>query len=136
MRLLRNFHYSLTHAFKEVDSRNHANKWGAFRKAIRVGAAGQPREMNMSTTEEYLVGGWTPFHALTPEDKEIFSIALAGFVGVTYKPQAVATQIVAGENYRYKCASSIPPSDVIWESVVEIFQPLKGKPHITSITRI
>lgn len=89
----------------------------------------------MSTTK-HLVGGWTPFHALTPEDKEVFKIALAGFVGVKYTPEMVATQVVAGENYRYKCGSSIPPSDVIWESIVEIFQPLTGKAHITGIIRI
>lgn len=89
----------------------------------------------MSTTE-HLVGGWTPFHALTPKDKEVFKTALAGFVGVTYIPETVATQMVAGENFRYKCDSSIPPSYAIWESVVEIFQPLTGNAHITGITRI
>lgn len=89
----------------------------------------------MSDTEN-LVGGWTHYHALSPDDQEVFTIALTGFVGVKYVPTSVATQIVAGENFRYKCASSQPPAGVIWESIVEIFQPLKGKPHITGIIRI
>ena len=83
-----------------------------------------------------MVGGWTPYHPLTPQDQEVFKTALSGFVGVTYKPTSVATQVVAGENFRYKCMASIPPADVIWEAIVEIYQPLSGKPHITGITRI
>jgi len=89
----------------------------------------------MSDTEK-LVGGWTPYHALSPDDQEVFKIALTGFAGVKYTPSSVATQVVAGENFRYKCASSQPPSDVIWESLVEIYQPPGGKPHITGIIRI
>ena len=93
-----------------------------------------PRKTIMETTET-LVGGWTSYHPLSPENAEVFKIALAGFVGVTYRPNAVATQVVAGMNYRYKCAASIPPALVIWEAIVEIYQPLEGKPYITGIHR-
>ncbi len=92
--------------------------------------------MSTETLKETIVGGWTAYHALTAEDKKVFEEALAGFVGVTYTPQAVSTQIVAGTNYRFKCIASMPPSNVIWEAVVEIYAPLEGKPHITNITKV
>lgn len=82
------------------------------------------------------VGGWSTYHSLTAEDKLIFKEALQGFVGVTYTPTSVSKQIVAGTNYRFKCTASIPPADVVWEAIVEIFKPLTGKPHITGIIRI
>jgi hypothetical protein len=89
-----------------------------------------------ATNHVELVGGWSPYHNLTTEDKLVFDEALKGFVGVKYTPIAVSTQIVAGTNYRFKCTAQIPPSDVIWEAIVEIFKPLVGNPHITGITRI
>ena len=88
------------------------------------------------SNQETLVGGWTAYHPLTEKDKLVFKEALAGFVGVHYQPELVSTQIVAGTNYRFKCKASVPPALVVWESVVEIFQPLQGAPHIVGITRI
>jgi len=91
----------------------------------------------MSTlTKETVVGGWTAYHPLTKEDQLIFDEALAGFVGVNYTPESVSTQVVAGTNYRFKCSASVPPSEVVWEAIVEIYAPLTGKPHITGITRL
>jgi hypothetical protein len=91
----------------------------------------------MSNTEKTIVGGWTPYHDLTIEDRMVFNEALKGFVGVKYTPNSVSTQVVAGVNYRFKCMASIPPAEVVWEAIVEIFQPLDGgTPHITSIIRI
>jgi hypothetical protein len=89
-----------------------------------------------ATNHVELVGGWSPYHNLTTEDKLVFDQALNGFVGVKYTPTSVSTQVVAGTNYRFKCNAQVPPSEVIWESIIEIFQPLVGNPHITGITRI
>jgi len=88
------------------------------------------------STQEALCGGWTPYTAITPEDRTIFDEALKGFVGVTYTPETVSTQIVAGTNYRFKCDASRPPAEVIWEAIVEIYKPLNEEPYITNITRI
>lgn len=92
----------------------------------------------MSTaTATQVPGGWTAYHKLTPEDQRVFDEAMKGFVGVKYTPISVSTQVVAGMNYRFKCEASMPPSDVIWEAIVEIFQPLNGgTPYITGITRL
>lgn len=91
---------------------------------------------DVMSTAEAIMGGWTAYDPLTPKDKNVFREALTGFVGVTYNPNSVATQVVNGTNYRYKCDASVPPSDAIWEAIVEIYQPLNGQPHITGIIRI
>lgn len=50
-------------------------------------------------------GGWSEPRALTDHDKEVFNKAFEGFVGVTYTPYEVATQVVNGTNYRFTCDS-------------------------------
>lgn len=85
---------------------------------------------------EVMVGGWSPYHPLTPQDRAVFDEAMNGFVGVQYTPNTVSTQVVAGTNYRFKCTASMPPSEVVWEAIVEIFQPLNGKPYVTGIVRL
>lgn len=88
------------------------------------------------TAETHIVGGWSPYHSLTPRDQEVFDEAMKGFVGVKYMPQTVSTQVVAGMNYRYKCQASMPPSEVVWEAIVEIYQPLDGKAYVVGIIRL
>jgi len=92
--------------------------------------------MSDLATKPEVVGGWTAYHKLTPNDQKVFDEALKGFVGVKYTPQAVSTQLVAGMNYRFKCTASIPQADVVWEAIVEIYAPLNGQPHITGIIRL
>lgn len=92
--------------------------------------------MSNSVEAPAVVGGWTTYHPLTPADRQVFDEAMKGFVGVSYNPQSVSTQVVAGKNYRFRCLASMPPAEVVWEAIVEIYQPLNGAPHITSITRI
>lgn len=83
-----------------------------------------------------IVGGWTAYHPLTASDQKVFAEAMKGFVGVKYTPQTVSTQVVAGTNYRFKCTASIPPALVVWEAIVEIFDPLNGAPYVTGIVRL
>lgn len=61
---------------------------------------------------------------------------MQGFVGVHYNPQSVSTQLVNGTNYRYKCLASMPPSEVVWEAIVEIYAPINGQPHVVGIQRL
>lgn len=82
------------------------------------------------------IGGWTPYHNLTPEDQNVFNEAMHGFVGVKYTPQQVSTQLVNGTNYRFRCSASMPPAMVVWEAIVEIYSPIEGQPHVVSIVRI
>lgn len=89
-----------------------------------------------NSVEAPVLGGWTAYHPLTPNDRKVFDEALKGFVGVKYTPQSVSTQLVNGTNYRFKCVASMPPSDVVWEAIVEIYAPLNGAPYITGIIRM
>ncbi|MBR7781819.1 hypothetical protein [Undibacterium luofuense] len=83
------------------------------------------------------VGGWSAWGPVTPEEKIIFVEATHGLLGVSYTPQMVSTQVVAGTNYRYKClASLVSPAIGQWEAIVQIYQPLQGAPHITHITPV
>ena len=84
---------------------------------------------------ENLVGGWSPYRNLTPKDKIIWDETPKP-IGVDYSPFAVATQVVNGMNYRYKCTASMPPAEVVWEAIVEIYKPINGKPRIVGIIRI
>ena len=88
------------------------------------------------TAETHVLGGWSPYNSLTPRDQEVFNEAMKGFVGVRYSPQSVSTQVVAGTNYRFKCQASMPPSEAVWEAIVEIFQPLDGRAHVVGIIRL
>lgn len=90
----------------------------------------------MNTLQDSLVGGWTQYQPLTPQDQKVFDEAMRGFVGVKYSPKEVSTQVVNGTNYRFRCDASMPPSEVIWEAIVEIYSPINGQPHVVSITRI
>lgn len=89
-----------------------------------------------NTLEKTIAGGWTKYHSLTADDRAVFDEAMNGFVGVKYNPQSVATQVVQGTNYRFRSEASMPPTEVTWEAVVEIYKPLEGKPYITGITRL
>lgn len=91
---------------------------------------------NHTATETLVPGGWTPYHNLTPADKQVFDEALKGLLGVKYTPQTVSTQVVAGTNYRFKSLASLPQADVVWEAIVEIFKPLNGNPYVTGIIRL
>lgn len=72
-----------------------------------------------------VAGEWTPYHELTAQDSVVFDEALKGLVGVTYQPLEVATQIVAGTNYRYKCWAKLSGANSLqWEAIVDVFQPL------------
>lgn len=88
------------------------------------------------TAEATIVGGWTAYHELTAQDRKIWEEAMKGWVGVHYTPTSVSTQVVAGMNYRFKCDAQMPPQEVIWQAIVQIYDPLDGKAHVTDITRI
>lgn len=90
----------------------------------------------MQVNAEPIVGGWTKYHPLTADDKAVFDQAMKGLIGVKYAPQEVSTQVVAGTNYRFRCTATMPPAEVVWEAIVEIYQPLKGSPYVTGIMRL
>ncbi len=84
-----------------------------------------------------LAGGWSEFRALTAEDKDVFERAIKGLMGVTYEPLLVATQVVAGENFKYLCNATLVIQDpTTSHKIVQIFRSLENEVSITSITDV
>lgn len=83
-------------------------------------------------------GAWTPFSCkITKEASEVFDAAFKGFVGVSYKPVAFATQVVNGVNYSFLCnATAVYPDAPNQAAIVNIYKPLDGPAHITEIRKI
>jgi len=89
-------------------------------------------------TNATMVGAWTTYHPLTPADEKVWKEVMGNgdLAGTHYTPKEVATQLVNGTNYRFKCTAQHPPMMVIWEAVVEIYAPIEGKPHLVGNSRI
>ena len=82
-------------------------------------------------------GAYGPFRAVDPTTKAIFDKAMAGLLGVGYRPLIVASQVVAGTNYLFMCnAQIVVPGATTYPVEVIIFQPLSGPPHVTHIQRV
>lgn len=84
-------------------------------------------------------GGFTKFRPVEEEDLKVFQEAKGGLVGVDYEPLIVATQVVAGTNYKFICnaeAEVLNPRPYLAE--ISVFQPSEKetKPVITGIHAI
>ena len=89
--------------------------------------------------QDMLIGGFGRERELNDEDREIFDGAMADY-GTEYEPLNVATQVVAGMNYRFEVREKGLPIDEINESVatyVVIFKPLgDGPPELADVVRV
>jgi len=85
-----------------------------------------------------LTGGWTPYSTTVPaESKKVFDSVIKGLIGAKYSPLAVATQVVSGINYRFFANSQVVYPGALNEAVIiQIYQPLQGEAHITSIKKV
>jgi hypothetical protein len=78
-----------------------------------------------SEDENPSAGGFSEARELTDEDREVFEQAMADLLGVVYEPVEVATQVVAGTNYRFTCmATAVVPDAQPYTAYVYIFKPL------------
>jgi hypothetical protein len=84
-----------------------------------------------------ILRAWTIHNSITNEDIKVLEAALSGLVGVEYKPEMLATQVVNGTNYCFICKSKVValngPEGI---SKIMIFKPLVGEPKIKSIASI
>lgn len=86
-----------------------------------------------------LAGAYTQQRPLNDDDKALFRAAIAEIDGVGYHPETVATQVVAGTNYRFICTakpSTLHPKE--YKAEVTVFQPLPGRgdPKVTGVKRL
>lgn len=91
-------------------------------------------------TSEHVVGGYSKQRKPTHEEEELFKRATASLQGVEYKPINVATQIVAGTNYRFLCKARSTGNDKRGKrhyAVIVIHKSLvaEEQPRILSIER-
>ena len=93
--------------------------------AMLLTACGSPEKRTEKQQEKtILCGGYTGQRPLEASDRELFRRATTGMTGVSYTPESVATQVVAGlETY---------------EAEIIVFQPLpgQGEAKIAKITRL
>lgn len=85
-------------------------------------------------SEETRVGAYTDFRPLEDEDLEVFQKATENYGYLNLQPLAVSTQVVAGMNYIFNCASAGPDGNAS-ECEVYIFRPLSGEPYLKAVER-
>lgn len=84
-----------------------------------------------------LLGGWSEFTDLAPEDENVFKQAIGSIRGVDYKALKVSKQVVNGMNYRFLCEGNPVVKDAnIFPAIVKIYQPVNGNAVITGIERV
>jgi len=80
--------------------------------------------------KEILCGGYTEQRELSDEDLVLFRKVMGE---VPFTPLSVATQVVAGLNYRFWCRYDDGSEDAPVHCFVTIYQPLQGEPVISKI---
>ncbi len=87
--------------------------------------------------KEDIVGGWREAEdgTITDELREIFDKATETLTGVNYVPKKlIATQLVAGMNYKFLCdATVVYPGAKAHEAVLIIYKDLKGNASVIEI---
>lgn len=76
-----------------------------------------------------LLGGYSEPRELTEEDLAVFNTATANYGYLNLQPVSVSTQVVAGLNYSFECASNGSSCYVF------IFRPLNGEPYLKAVER-
>lgn len=112
--------------------------------ATAITACGGParqagKETEKQTEKTVLCGGYTQQRPLTEAETDLFRKVTHGMTGVSYTPQSVATQVVAGTNYRFVCtAKTATRNPETYQAEVIVYQPLpgQGEAKITSIKRL
>ena len=76
---------------------------------------------------DVMVGGYTAYKtAITAEQKALLAKAVG--IGVNYSPIAVATQVVAGINYRFLCNAQVTaPNTPVEGKLVQFYVPLRSE---------
>lgn len=85
-------------------------------------------ESNGETDNRFMAGAYADFRSITDDEMQLFRSAYPHKANL--KPQSVATQVVAGTNYKFICTDN---SDNVIKVIV--FKPLPnhGEPRVTSI---
>ena len=81
-------------------------------------------------------GGYTEDRKPDSDDLAVFETVIAGEEDVKYEPLFVATQVVAGTNYRFTVtATPDAQGEKPYTAYVYVFEPLSGAPELVEIVR-
>lgn len=109
--------------------------WTAIFAAASLTACGstgshttRSRPKAEAVREQRLAGGFTPQRPLGEKDAELFRQATSQLSDVRYTPVSVATQVVAGINYRFICeAETVTEQPEHFRAEIVVFVPLPGR---------
>lgn len=116
--------------------------YGIAKKRLEAGAA--ESEVNaffekMGDTRENkpVVGGYTEFRPLYADDSLLFAQVMADYSYLKVSPKNVATQVVAGMNYKFAVEMTEPNGNMV-EAIVSVFKPLpgQGEPQMISVEKL
>lgn len=99
----------------------------------------QATHEDASKPAQPLSGGYTEQRALTDDERLLFGEVTREMDGADYVPESVATQVVAGTNYRFRCkVKTLTPKPETYRAEITVFKPLPGQgdPRITQISRL
>lgn len=100
--------------------------------ALLCGCNGGSGKADPADQERQLAGGYTAQREPSEAEIAMFNSVTAGSETV-YTPLSVATQVVAGLNYKFWCRyEEKSGSGHCW---VVIYKPLQGEPKVTSVTK-
>ncbi len=105
---------------------------------LLLGACGDDGVRSEKSGDTEIVGGYSKPRKLTKDEKALFEEAVQGLEGVEYKPLNVATQVVAGTNYRFICRGrETARKGKRFDAVIVVYKPLpgQGEPRVTSVDR-
>lgn len=105
-----------------------------LRKALMIVASVVMLASCGNTKPQQLCGGYTEQREPTEEEVALFT-AVTGSGDISFTPLSVATQVVAGINYRFWCRYQDKENS--GHCYVVIYKPLpgQGEPRLTSIDR-
>lgn len=85
-----------------------------------------------------MVGGWTIQDNVSEENKKVLETALKGFVGSTFEPITVATQVVNGINYLFiaKSTTITSPPKAGLAKIYVTAAPAGSEPRLVNIEKI
>lgn len=114
----------------------YANIYDSF-VAQRAALEDILEEIRRTMLDGPMPGGYSEDRELEPDDFTLLETVMADYVGVTYEPKLVATQVVAGMNYRFTATATATTPDARPSLVyVYIHQPLDGEPELIEVTEV
>ncbi len=106
--------------------------------SLVFGACGRDATRSEKADDTEIVGGYSKPRTPTDDEKALFAEAVKGLEGVEYKPMNVATQVVAGTNYRFLCSGREKGrKGKRFDAVIVVYRPLpgQGEPRVISVER-